>query len=68
MRRLFLMLLVASENNYNPVTRSVSSCIKRYAKLTEIAVKAAALSLVDMQSGVEYATRELNNMGKEYDC
>lgn len=62
------MLLVASENNYNPVTRSVSSCIKRYAKLTEIAVKAAALSLVDMQSGVEYATRELNNMGKEYDC
>lgn len=63
-----LMLLVASENCSNLETRSVTSCIKRYAKLTEISLKAAAISLVDMQSGVEYATRELKAMGPEYDC
>lgn len=63
-----LLLLAASENNYNPATRSLSSCIKRYAKLTEISVKAVAISVVDVQAGVEYATRELKNMGSEYDC
>lgn len=63
-----LMLLVASENCSNLETRSVTSCIKRYAELTEISLKAAAISLVDMQSGVEYATRELKAMGPEYDC
>lgn len=37
-------------------------------EVTEISLKAAAISLVDMQSGVEYATRELKAMGPEYDC
>lgn len=63
-----LMLFVASEYNYDPATRSLSSCIKRYAKLTAIAVNALKISLTDAQSGVEYATRELENMGSEYDC
>ena len=64
-----LVLLLTSEINFSTVsTRSVWSCMKRYAKLTEIAVKAAAISLVDMESGVEYATIELERMGDEYDC
>lgn len=36
--------------------------------LAEIAAKATALSLVAMQPGVEYVTRELKQMGKEYGC
>lgn len=64
-----LFLLMGSELNDNKIaTRSISSCLKRYAKLTEISVKAAAISLVDLESGVDYATRELNRMGSEYDC
>lgn len=63
-----LMLFVSSEYNFNPMTRSLSSCIKRYAKLAEISVKSLAISVIDVQSGVEYAERELKNMGPEYDC
>ena len=50
------------------MTRSVWSCIKRYAKLTTVAVKATAMSFLDIQASVEYSERELKNMGPEYDC
>lgn len=64
-----LILLMSSEiNPETPMTRSVWSCIKRYAKLTTIAVKATAMSFLDIQASVEYSERELKNMGPEYDC
>jgi len=55
-------------NPETPMTRSVWSCIKRYAKLTTVAVKATAMSFLDIQASVEYSERELKNMGPEYDC
>lgn len=66
--KAFLFLIYASENGQVQTTRSVKSCIKRYIKLTTISVNALRITLVDIQSGVEYATRELKGMDKSYDC
>lgn len=63
-----LILIGVSENLHAPQTRSVSSCMKRYTKLTVIAVKTLLISGLDIQAGNDYAVRELKNMGKEYDC
>jgi|GEM_PF-6952380 hypothetical protein len=64
-----LILLMSSEiNPETPMARSIWSCIKRHTKLTTIAVKATAMSFLDIQASVEYSERELKNMGSEYDC
>ena len=69
LEKAMLFLLIGSEYNIREAqTKSFWSCVKRYTKLTTISVKATAISIIDMQSGVEYATRELNKMGNEYDC
>lgn len=66
--KALLILIGSSENLHVPQTRSVSSCIKRYAKLTVIVLKTLYISRADIQSGNDYAVRELKNMGEEYDC
>lgn len=70
LEKVMLCLLAELEMlNAIPQTRSFSGCVKRYAKLTLISVKSLRISLIDFQSGVEYATRELKGMGDKYnDC
>ena len=68
LEKTMLFLLLSSDKNADFQTRSIKSCIKRYAKLTGIAVKAIAISTVDPGAGVEYASKELEAMGPEYNC
>lgn len=67
----FLLLYVSSQfKDFNESqTRSLKSCVKRYAKLTEIAVGALATGFLDSyDKAVEYASNKLKQMGSEYDC
>lgn len=67
----FLMLYLASHSKDMDgiQTRSLASCVKRYAKLTEIVAAALATAVVDsFDAAVSYATEQLKKMGPEYDC
>ena len=68
LEKTMLLLLLSSDMDIDSQTRSFKSCVKRYAKLTGIALKAIAISTVDPVAGAEYASGELGNMGSEYDC
>lgn len=50
--------------------RSLSSCARRYLRLSIISVKAAAMSFIDIESATRYATNQLRRMKDSdgYEC
>lgn len=67
LEKSYLFLLVSYDKYQSQGLRSFWGCVKRYAKLTAIAVTSLRISLLDSQSGTEYATRELKEMKGKYD-
>mgnify|MGYP000231396611 CR=1 FL=1 len=55
---LVLILLDGKDNQF----RSFSSCARRYLRLSIIAVKATAMSFIDVESATHFATSQLRKM------